>query len=224
MGTKIKCLKCGDIIEGDRKGHLINCSCKSCYIDETPDYYRIRGDPEFITIFDNEGNEKKLIQEAEKHLNKVERIDKTNYYLDIAETVSERSTCLDSNYGAIIVKNDEVISTGYNGAPRGIKACIEHGKCMRESTKRGEGYLSCSSVHAEQNAIISAKRENMIGSTLYLVGKKVESKEYVKNPEPCIICKRMIINAGISKVIVRTYKTIYREINVSDWSESDIIA
>ena len=95
---------------------------------------------------------------------------------------------------------------------------------MRKSTKRGEGYLSCSSVHAEQNAIISAKRENMIGSTLYLVGKKVESKEYVKNPEPCIICKRMIINAGISKVIVRTYKTTYSEINVSDWSESDIIA
>ena len=224
MGTKIRCLKCGDIIEGDRKGHLINCSCKSCYIDETPDYYRIGGDPEFITIFDNEGNEKELIQEAEKHSNILDRIDKTNYYLDIAETVSERSTCLDSNYGAIIVKNDEVISTGYNGAPRGIKACIEHGKCMRESTKRGEGYLSCSSVHAEQNAIISAKRENMIGSTLYLVGKKVESKEYVKNPEPCILCKRMIINAGISKVIIRTYKTIYREINVSDWSESDIIA
>ena len=224
MGTKIKCLICGDIIEGDRQGHLISCSCNKCYIDETPFYCRIVGDPEQIAVFDKNGNEKRMIQEVEEHLNKVERIDKINYYLDIAETVSERSTCLDSNYGAIIVKNDEVISTGYNGAPRGIKSCIEQGKCMRKSTKRGEGYLSCSSVHAEQNAIISAKRENMIGSTLYLVGKKVESKEYVKNPEPCIICKRMIINAGISKVIVRTYKTTYREINVSDWGESDIIA
>jgi len=224
MGTKIKCLICGDIIEGDRQGHLISCSCGKCYIDETPYYYRIVGDPEQIAVFDENGNEKRMIQEVEEHSNKVERIDKINYYLDIAETVSERSTCLDSNYGAIIVKNDEVISTGYNGAPRGIKSCIEQGKCMRKSTKRGEGYLSCSSVHAEQNAIISAKRENMIGSTLYLVGKKVESKEYVKNPEPCIICKRMIINAGISKVIVRTYKTTYREINVSDWGESDIIA
>ena len=224
MGTKIKCLICNDIIEGDRLGHLISCNCGKCYIDETPFYCRIGGDPEYIATFDENGNEKRMIQEVEEHLNKVERIDKINYYLDIAETVSERSTCLDSNYGAIIVKNDEVISTGYNGAPRGIKSCIEHGKCMRKSTKRGEGYLSCSSVHAEQNTIISAKRENMIGSTLYLVGKKVESKEYVKNPEPCIICKRMIINAGISKVIVRTYKTTYREINVSDWSESDIIA
>lgn len=223
MGTKIKCLICGDIIEGDKQGHLISCSCNKCYIDETPDFWRIGGDPKQIAIFDENGNEKRLIQEVEEHSNKVERVDKINYYLDIAETVSERSTCLDSNYGAIIVKNDEVISTGYNGAPRGIKACIEHGKCMRQSNKRGEGYLSCLSVHAEQNAIISTKRENMIGSTLYLVGKKVESKEYVKNPEPCIICKRMIINAGISKVIVRISKSNYKEINVPNWDDSDII-
>ena len=224
MGTRIKCLKCNDIIEGDKKGHLISCKCNACYIDETPFYCRIGGDPEYIAVFDESGNEKRMIQEVEEYSNKIERIDKISYYLDIAETVSERSTCLDSRYGAIIVKNDEVISTGYNGAPRGIKSCIEQGKCMRESTKRGEGYLSCSSVHAEQNAIISAKRDTMIGSTLYLVGKKVESGEYVKNPEPCIICKRMIINAGISKVIVRTYQHAYKEIDVNYWNEQDIIA
>ena len=208
MGTKIKCLICGDIIEGDKQGHLISCSCNKCYIDETPFYCRIGGDPEYMATFDENGNEKRMIQEAKEY--KIERVDKINYYLDIAETVSERSTCLDSNYGAIIVKNDEVISTGYNGAPRGIKACIEHGKCMRQSNRKLEVYLAYLSVHAEQNAIISAKRENMIGSTLYLVGKKVESKEYVKNPEPCIICKRMIINAGISKVIVRISKSNYK--------------
>ena len=205
-------------------GHLISCSCGACYIDETPFYYRIGGDPEFISVFDEDGKEKVLIQEAEVHLKEPDRIDKTNYYLDIAETVSERSTCLDSNYGAIIVKNDEVISTGYNGAPRGIKACIEYGRCMRKTNKRGEGYLSCSSVHAEQNAIISANRKDMLGSTLYLVGKKVESGEYVKNPEPCIICKRMIINAGIDTVIVRTYKHAFREFKVKSWTEQDIIA
>ena len=124
MGTKIKCLICNDIIEGDRLGHLISCNCGKCYIDETPFYCRIGGDPEYIATFDENGNEKRMIQEVEEHLNKVERIDKINYYLDIAETVSERSTCLDSNYGAIIVKNDEVISTGYNGSPIGIKSCI----------------------------------------------------------------------------------------------------
>lgn len=224
MGTKIRCLKCNDIIEGDKLGHLISCSCGACYIDETPFYYRIGGDPEFISIFDNEGNEKTLVKEAELNFKGPDRIDKVNYYLDIAETVAERSTCLDSNYGAIIVKNDEVISTGYNGAPRGIKSCIEYGRCMRKTNKRGEGYLSCSSVHAEQNAIISANRKDMIGSTLYLAGKKVESKEYVKNPEPCIICKRMIINAGISKIFVRTYKHTFKEIDVNSWTEQDIIA
>ena len=226
MGTKIKCLKCNDIIEGDRHGTLISCNCGSCYIDETQYYYRIGGDPNYIVLIEDK-KEYKLSSEDKfafkDELSEIKRIDKINYYLDIAETVSERSTCLDSNYGAIIVKNDEVISTGYNGAPRGIKSCIEQGKCMRKSNKRGEGYLSCSSVHAEQNAIISAKRENMIGSTIYLVGKKVESKEYVKNPEPCILCKRMIINAGISKVIVRTHKYTYKEIKVDSWKEQDII-
>ena len=223
MGTKIRCLKCNDIIEGDRLGHLISCSCGACFIDETPYYYRIGGDPEFITVFDNDGNEKGMIQEAESHLKIPDRIDRIEYYLDIAETVAERSTCLDSNYGAIIVKNDEVISTGYNGAPRGRKNCCDLKYCTREKLNipRGERYELCRSVHAEQNAIISAERNKMIGSTLYLVGKDYNTGKYVENARPCALCKRMIINSGIETVIVRDSKKKYTTINVQDFINND---
>ena len=106
----------------------------------------------------------------------VHRRDKTNYYLDLAETVSQRCTCLRRHYGAVIVKNDEVISTGYVGAPRGRKNCTDLGTCVRQELHipRGERYELCRSVHAEANAIISAPRDKMIDSTLYLVGKEVE--------------------------------------------------
>ena len=98
----------------------------------------------------------------------MERVSKINYYLDIAQTVAERGTCLRRCFGAIIVKNDSIISTGYNGAPRGRKNCSDLGCCRREELKipRGERYELCRSVHAEANAIIAASRENMIGSTL----------------------------------------------------------
>ena len=100
------------------------------------------------------------------------RIDKENYYLDIAETVLERSTCLRRQYGAIIVRNDEIVATGYNGAPRGRKNCSDLGYCVREQMRvpRGERYELCSSVHAEANAIISASRNECIGGDIYLVG------------------------------------------------------
>ena len=103
----------------------------------------------------------------------MERISKENYYLDIAETVLERATCLRRVYGAIIVKNDEIISTGYNGAPRGRRNCVDMGFCTREAMQvpRGQRYELCRSVHAEANAIISASRRDMVGSTLYLVGR-----------------------------------------------------
>lgn len=151
------------------------------------------------------------------------RTDKENYYLDIAETVLERGTCLRRNFGAIIVKNDEIVSTGYVGAPRGRKNCIDTGVCVRESlgVPRGERYELCRSVHAEANAIISASRSDMIGSTLYLAGKDAKTGEYVENASPCSMCKRMIINAGIERVIVRNTKTQYTEIKVSDWVEND---
>ncbi|MTK11966.1 MAG: cytidine deaminase [Clostridiaceae bacterium] len=151
------------------------------------------------------------------------RIDKNNYYLDICETVLERGTCLRRNFAAIIVKNDEIMSTGYSGAPRGRKNCCDLGYCKREELKvpRGTRYELCRSVHAEQNAIISARRQDMIGSTMYLVGRECSSGEYVHNASPCSLCKRFIINSGIEKVIIRDTKTVYREISVDEWIEND---
>ena len=151
------------------------------------------------------------------------RTDKTNYYLDIAETVLERGTCLRRNYGAIIVKNDQIISTGYVGAPRGRQNCIDMGVCVRENLKvpRGERYELCRSVHAEQNAIIHASRDDMIGSVLYLVGKDVKTGDYVENASACSMCKRMIINAGIEKVVIRNSKEHFTVIDVKDWIIND---
>ena len=151
------------------------------------------------------------------------RKDKINYYLDIAASVSERSTCLRRHYGCVIVKNDEIISTGYNGAPRGRKNCDDLGFCYREQMDipRGERYELCRSVHAEQNAIISAPRKDMIGATLYMVGKDSKTGEYVENSSSCSMCKRVVINSGITKVIVRDSKDKYREIDVQDWINDD---
>ncbi|MGN1450471.1 MAG: deoxycytidylate deaminase [Eubacteriales bacterium] len=150
------------------------------------------------------------------------RRDKTNYYLDIAETVSERGTCLRRNYGAIIVKNDQIISTGYAGAPRGRKNCCDIGECARNrlAIPRGERYELCRSVHAEQNAIISASREEMLGATLYLVGKEPDGS-YVPGASPCVLCRRFIINAGIETVIVRRDSDSYETISVASMVEND---
>ena len=151
------------------------------------------------------------------------RRDKVNYYLDLADVVSKRGTCLRRHYGAVIVKNDEVISTGYVGAPRGRKNCSDLGRCIRQEMEipRGERYELCRSVHAEANAIISAEREKMIGSTLYLSGREVATGQYVKNSNSCSMCKRMIINAGIETVYVRDDKDNYRVVKVADWIEKD---
>ena len=151
------------------------------------------------------------------------RRDKENYYLDIAETVLERGTCLRRNYGAIIVNHDEIVSSGYVGAPRGRRNCIDSGICVRENlgVPRGERYELCRSVHAEANAIISASRRDMIGSTLYLVGKDAITGEYVENANPCSMCKRLIINAGIVRVVVRNNKMEFTSIYVDDWIEND---
>lgn len=151
------------------------------------------------------------------------RRDKINYYLDIAEKVAERGTCLRRNFGAIIVNNDEIVSTGYVGAPRGRKNCCDLKYCMREKlhVPRGERYELCRSVHAEQNAIISARRKDMIGATLYLVGINYDDGKYVSGSRPCALCKRMIINAGIKQVIVRDAKDDYTIIDVSEFIEND---
>ncbi len=152
-----------------------------------------------------------------------ERRDKHNYYLDIAESVLERGTCLRRKYGAIIVKNDQIISTGYAGAPRGRKNCSDLGWCRREklNVPRGERYELCRSVHAEANAIINAARENMIGSTLYLVGKECGTDDYVKNGSCCSMCKRMVINAGIKNVVIRDDRKNFRIVSVDDWIYND---
>lgn len=151
------------------------------------------------------------------------RIDKENYYLDIAETVAGRSTCLRRHYGAIIVRSDEIIATGYNGAPRGRKNCVDLNYCTREALKipSGERYELCRSVHAEANAIISASRRDMIGATLYLVGRDARTNELMPNAMSCSMCKRTIINAGIEKVIIRTSPTEFRVIDVREWVDND---
>ncbi|MBQ1197572.1 MAG: deaminase [Treponemataceae bacterium] len=153
----------------------------------------------------------------------MERRDKDNYYLDLAEIVSQRCTCIRRHYGAVIVKNDEVISTGYVGAPRGRKNCSDLGICIREKMQipRGERYELCRSVHAEANAIISCSRDKMLGASLYLTGKECKTGEYIKNSCCCSMCKRMVINAGIAYVYVRDDKDNYRKIDVNDWIEND---
>ena len=153
----------------------------------------------------------------------MKRIDKTNYYLDIAEAALERSTCLRRKWGAVLVKDDEIISTGYNGAPRGRKNCTDLNKCIREELNipRGERYELCRSVHAEQNAIISASRKDMMGSVLYEVGIDAKTGEYVENAMPCAMCKRFIINSGIKKMVFRDSKDKYREIDVQELIDND---
>ncbi|MBE7035200.1 MAG: cytidine deaminase [Ruminococcaceae bacterium] len=152
-----------------------------------------------------------------------ERRDKINYYLDIAQTVSERGTCLRRHYGAILVKNDEIISTGYNGAPRSRKNCIDLGHCLRETLQipSGQRYELCRSVHAEANCIISASRRDMIGATLYLACVNPQTGEIIAESNSCSMCKRLIINAGIKQIIIRDTKDTYRIIPVDRWVESD---
>lgn len=152
------------------------------------------------------------------------RRDKHNYYLDIAQTVSERATCLRKSYGAVIVKNDEIISTGYNGAPRGRANCIDLKYCTRQKMNipRGEKYEVCRSVHAEANAIISASRDQTLNSTLYMVGMDPNTRELVPDVCSCTMCKRLIINAGIKTVIIRNTMDEYTIIDVQrDWIDAD---
>ena len=153
----------------------------------------------------------------------MQRIDKENYYLDIAQTVLERSTCLRRWYGAIIVRNDEIVATGYNGAPRGRANCNELGVCIRERLQvpRGERYELCRSVHAEANAIISASRNECIGATLYLVGRDALTGQLLPDATSCSMCRRTIINAGIARVVIRRTETEYTVVDVQEWIEND---
>ena len=143
----------------------------------------------------------------------MDRRDKTNYYLDMAQVALERGTCLRRNFGAVIVKNDVIVSTGYNGAPRGRANCIDIGTCVRQKMgiPRGERYEVCRSVHADQ----------MIGATLYLVGRDMSTGKIMSDANSCTMCKRLIINAGIEKVVIRRDVDTYDTVNVHDWVEND---
>lgn len=153
------------------------------------------------------------------------RRSKENYYLDIADAAQARSTCLRRRYGAIIVRDDEIVSTGYNGAPRGRRNCIDLKRCARQSLNvpAGERYELCRSVHAEANAIISAARRDMLGGTLYLVGRDAATGDFNPETTPCAMCRRLIINAGIQKVVCRTGPgdEDYTVTLVRDWVYND---
>ena len=153
----------------------------------------------------------------------MERRDKINYYLDIAQTVSQRGTCLRRKFGAIIVKNDTIVSTGYAGAPRGRANCCDLGTCLRQQMDipRGERYELCRSVHAEANAIIAASREQMLGADLYLACTDPVTGEVIAGTTCCQMCKRLVINAGMSRVFVRETPDTYTVFEVSDWVTGD---
>jgi dCMP deaminase len=150
----------------------------------------------------------------------MKRIGKDDYYLNIALEVSQRGTCLRRNYGAVIVNHDEIISTGYTGAPRGAKNCVDIGYCVRSKMEvpSGERYELCRSVHAEMNAIIHASRRNAIGGTMYLMGVEMQDGRPLQSgAEPCRLCKRVIINAGLDTVVTRNGNGDLIGYEVKDW-------
>ncbi|NLM97802.1 MAG: cytidine deaminase [Halanaerobiaceae bacterium] len=153
----------------------------------------------------------------------MQRVDKKNYYLNIAEAVLERSTCLRKKYGAVIVNHDEIVSTGYNGSPRGCVNCNDKGVCIREklNVPRGTKYELCAGVHAEQNALLSASRKETIGADIYLVGKSTADNEYISAAEPCSLCKKLIINSGIKNVYIRNNASEYKHISVEEWLDNE---
>ena len=147
------------------------------------------------------------------------RPSKDQYYLDIARQVARRSTCLSVRGGAVIVKDDAIISTGYIGAPRKTKDCFERGTCLRRELNipHGERYELCRSVHAEQNAIINAARTgaSILDGDMFLYGER--EKDQPINFFPCFICKKMIINAGIKRVVCSTENNGIKIFKIDDW-------
>ncbi len=132
------------------------------------------------------------------------RISKINTYLNVAEVFAYRSTCIKRKYGAVIVKNDVVISTGYNGSPRGYENCCDVGECprMKLEMHQGEGYDICRAIHAEQNALLNCSREQTMGADIYLTGINPEDNT-IHPAKPCPLCARFLLQAGIKNVIMR---------------------
>jgi dCMP deaminase len=158
------------------------------------------------------------------------RMSKHEYYLGIAKEVAHRSTCFRRSIGAIIIRDDQIISTGYVGAPRKTKDSFEHGSCLRDrlNIPHGQRYELCRSVHAEQNAIINAARAgvSLLGGDMYIYGSIFQTGKPI-DALPCFICKKMIINAGIVRVIISTAKGGLKIFHISrwikDWQEGDIV-
>lgn len=150
---------------------------------------------------------------------------KQEYYLNITKEIASRSNCLSAKIGAVIVKEDQIISTGYNGAPRKTKDCIEYGSCLRRDLKvpSGQRYELCRTVHAEQNSIINAARSgvSVLGGTMYMCGTRIFG---VEKPEPidavpCFICKKMIINSGLSSVVCLMKNGTVNVYSVDNWAK-----
>ncbi len=148
---------------------------------------------------------------------------KDQYYLNIAREVCRRGTCLRRQYGAVIVKDDQIVSTGYAGAPRGVANCVDLGVCLREelAIPPGQRYELCRSVHAEMNAVIHASRERTMGAVMYLYGLDVKTGQPTANPEPCLLCRRVIINAGIERVVVQPAGGEIVHLYPADWIEQE---
>ena len=139
------------------------------------------------------------------------------YFIGIAKAVATRATCLRRKYGAVITKDNSIVSTGYNGAPAGMKDCLEVGKCTRKELQipHGERYELCHSVHAEANAIIRASADELRGAIIYISGADEESNECIS--EPCMMCKRMILNSRIAKVVYSDGNSGFRIIDPIKW-------
>jgi dCMP deaminase len=158
------------------------------------------------------------------------RPSKDEYYWNIAREVAGRATCLIAKFGAVIVNNDVIISTGYVGAPRGTKSCIERGYCIRrrDGIPSGTNYERCASVHAEMNAMLHASRTDMIGGTMYLFGaKRIDGEDIMVDSLPCLICKKMILNSGVSKFVSNKSSGNLEVFDVEEWrrewSERDFL-
>lgn len=157
------------------------------------------------------------------------RPQKDQYYLNIAKEVSLRSTCFRRKIGAIIVRDDVIVATGYVGAPRKTKDCFERGNCFRNNYQipHGQRYELCRSVHAEQNAIINAARAgvSLLKGDIFIYGENEKGEKI--DSFPCFICKKMIINAGLERAICSTksddYKVFFIKEWVKDWQERDIL-
>lgn len=165
---------------------------------------------------------------------KYNRPSKDEYYLDLARSVCRRSTCTKVEMGAVIIHDDQVVATGYCGSPRGTKSSLEHGFCLRKQLgiPSGQRYEMCRSVHAEQNAIINAARSgtSLLGGDMYIYGRIREDHEEngkALDAFPCFICKKMLINCGLKRVICSLangkFKVFEVDDWIKDWRKNDII-